>query len=167
MNKKLWILVVVVSTALFLTAGIYAKTVPDVIPLEDPAYEKHTKGIVQFTHGKHQKEYAEQYPDLYTRGCGECHHDKDGKPLTSLKIGDPVQKCIECHKKPGEVSKELKKQWREKKVKKAEQKKIKLEYHAEAYHMNCRGCHKAFNKKYKPKKAPTTCAKCHPKKEKS
>jgi hypothetical protein len=173
MNKKLLILVVVGSAALFLAAGIYAKTVPDVIPLEDPAYKEHTKGVVQFSHGKHQKDYAEQYPDLYKRGCGECHHDKDGKSLTSLKEGDDVQRCIECHTKPSEVPKELKKQWREKAKKankaekkklKAEQKKIEMEYHAEALHENCRGCHKAFNKKYKPKKAPTTCTKCHPKK---
>jgi hypothetical protein len=166
MNKKLLILVVVGCAVVFFAAGIYAKKVADVIPLQDPAYKEHTKGIVQFSHGKHQKEYAEQYPDLYKNGCGECHHDKDGKPLASLKEGEEVQKCIECHTKPGEVSKELKKEWREKKVKQAEQKKIKLEYHAEAYHMNCRTCHKAFNKKYKPKKAPTTCTKCHPKTEK-
>ena len=49
------------------------------------------------------------------------------------------------------------------KYKKAE----KLQWHAEAIHDNCRGCHRAFNKKYKPKKAPTTCTKCHPKKKKS
>ena len=32
-----------------------------------------------------------------TIGCGECHHDKDNKPLNNLKIGDDVQNCIECH----------------------------------------------------------------------
>jgi hypothetical protein len=162
MNKKLLFLVVICCAALFVAAGIYAKTVPDVIPLQDPAYKEHTKGVVQFTHGKHQKDYAKEYPDLYKRGCGECHHDENNKPLTELKEGDPVQRCIECHKKPGEVPKDLKKQWREKKVKKADKKKMEMEYHAEALHDNCRGCHRAFNKKYKPKKAPTTCAKCHP-----
>jgi len=48
-------------------------------------------------------------------------------------------------------------------LKKAEKNKLELEYHAEALHENCKSCHKAFNKKYKPKKAPTTCTKCHPK----
>lgn len=163
MNKKLLVLAVVSCAALFVAAGIYAKTVPDVIPLQDPAYKEHTKGVVQFSHGKHQKDYAKEYPDLYKEGCGVCHHDKDNKPLANLKEGDPVKKCIECHKKPGEVPKDLKKQWREKKLKKAETRKMELEYHAEALHDNCRGCHKEFNKKYKPKKAPTTCAKCHPK----
>ena len=166
MNKKLLILVIVGCAALFVAAGIYAKTIPDVIELNDPAYKVHKKGVVHFEHGKHQKEYAEKYPEFYKNGCGDCHHDKDNKPLSNLKEGDPVQKCIECHKIPSEVPKKLKKEWREKKVKKAEQKKKKLEYHAEALHMNCRDCHKAFNKKYKPKKAPTTCAKCHPKKKK-
>ena len=166
MNKKLLVSVVVSCAALFVAAGIYAKTIPDVIKLQDPAYKEHKKGVVEFTHGKHQKEYAKEYPDLYKNGCGDCHHDKDNKPLSNLKEGDDVQKCIECHKIPSEVPKKLKKEWRKKKVKKAEQKKVKLEYHAEALHINCRDCHKAFNKKYKPKKAPTTCTKCHPKKKK-
>jgi superoxide dismutase len=166
MNKKLLIGVVVGCAALFVAAGIYAETVPKVIKMEDPAYKEHTKGIVEFHHEKHQKEYAKNYPDLYKKGCGECHHDKDNKPLTNLKEGDEVQKCIECHKKPGEVPKDLKKKWREEKIKPAEKKKLELEYQAEAIHDNCRGCHKAFNKKYKPKKAPTTCAKCHPKSKK-
>ena len=167
MNRKFLKISATVGIAiLFVVAGIYAKTVPDMIKLQDPAYEKHKKGIVEFSHGKHQKDYAEQYPDLYKRGCGECHHNEKNEPLTELKEGDDVQRCIECHKIPGEVPKDLKKKWKKDKVKKADQKKIKLEYHAEAYHENCRVCHKSFNKKYKPKKAPTTCTKCHPKKKK-
>jgi len=157
MIKKLLIGVVLGCAALFVAAGIYAKTVPDVIPLEDPAYKEHKKGVVEFTHGKHQKDYAKDYSDLYKNGCGECHHDKDNKPLTNLKEGDDVQKCIECHKIAAEAPKGKKA-----KEKLSKKEKIK-DYHAEALHENCRGCHKKFNKKYKPKKAPTTCAKCHPK----
>jgi hypothetical protein len=156
MNKKLLIGIVVGCAALFVAAGIYAKTAPDVIKLEDPAYKEHKKGVVEFTHGKHQKDYAKEYPDLYKNGCGECHHDEDNKPLSSLKEGDDVQKCIECHKIAGEAPKG-------KKAKKKLSKKEKIkDYHAEALHENCRSCHRAFNKKYKPKKAPTTCSKCHP-----
>jgi len=167
MNKKLLVLVIVVSAALFAAGGIFAKAVPKVIKLEDPAYKEHKKGVVEFTHGKHQKEYAEKYPEFYKNGCGECHHDKDGKPLSSLKEGDDVQKCIECHKIASEVPQKIKKEWKAKKVKKAEKKKKKLEYHAEALHINCRDCHRKYNKKYKPeKKAPTTCTKCHPKTKK-
>jgi hypothetical protein len=166
MNRKLIQISAVVGIAvLFFVAGIYAKSAPDVIKLEDPAYKEHKKGAVEFAHGKHQKEYAKAYPDLYENGCGECHHDENNKPLTGLKDGDDVKRCIECHKIPGEVPKDVKKEWRAKKISKEEQKKKELEYHAEALHENCRGCHKDFNKKYKPKKAPTTCTKCHPKKK--
>jgi hypothetical protein len=142
---------------LFAAGGIFAKAVPEMIKLEDPAYKEHKKGVVDFTHGKHQKEYAKKYPDFYKNGCGECHHDKDNKPLSSLKEGDDVQKCIECHKIASEAPKG-------KKAKKKLSKKEKIkDYHAEALHENCRVCHRKYNKKYKPaKKAPTTCSKCHP-----
>ena len=158
MNKKLLVLVIVVSAAFFAAGGILAKTVPDVIKLEDPAYKEHKKGVVDFTHGKHQKEYAQKYPEFYKNGCGECHHDENNKPLSDLKEGDDVQKCIECHKIAAEAHKG-------KKAKKKLSKKEKIkDYHAEALHENCRGCHRKYNKKYKPaQKAPTTCAKCHPK----
>ena len=158
MNKKLLVLVIVVSAALFAAGGIFAKAVPEIIKLEDPAYKKHKKGVVDFTHGKHQTEYAKKYPEFYKNGCGECHHDEDNKPLSKLKEGDDVQKCIECHKIAAEAPKG-------KKAKKKLSKKEKIkDYHAEALHQNCRGCHRKYNKKYKPKKkAPTTCTKCHPK----
>jgi len=161
MIKKRFLTTVIIGVAiLFVSAGIYAKSAPDVIPLQDPAYEKHKKGVVKFEHKKHWDDYSKQYPEFYPSQCGECHHDKDGKPLTELKDGDDVQKCIECHKTPAEAPKG-------KKAKKKLSKKEKIaEYHAEALHANCKGCHKKFNKKYKPKKAPTTCAKCHPKKKK-
>ncbi len=167
MNKKPLVLMIFVSAALFAAGATLAKKVPDVIRLEDPAYKEHKEGVVEFTHGKHQKEYAEKYPDLYKNGCGECHHDKDNKPLSSLKEGDPVQKCIECHKIADEMPKKLKKEMKKKKASKEEIKKKELEYHAEALHDNCRVCHRKYNKKYKPsEKAPTTCVKCHPKSKK-
>jgi hypothetical protein len=161
MIKKHLITTVIIGVAiLFVSAAIYAKSAPDVIPLQDPAYEKHKKGVVQFEHKKHWNDYSKAYPEFYPSHCGECHHDKDGKPLTKLEDGNDVQKCIECHKIAAEAPKG-------KKAKKKLSKKEKIkEYHAEALHANCRGCHKKFNKKYKPKKAPTTCTKCHPKKKK-
>ena len=159
-KKRLLVFTIIGVATLFIAAGIYAKTVPDVIELNDPAYKEHKKGVVHFEHKKHQDDYVEQYPEFYKNGCGECHHDKDNKPLSSLKEGDDVEKCIECHKIPSEAPKG-------KKAKKKLSKKEKIkDYHAEALHANCKGCHKKFNKKYKPKKAPTTCAKCHPKKKK-
>jgi len=138
----------------FAIGGLQAgKDVSDEFMMENDY--PHKKAIVNFTHKKHSEDYG--------AGCGECHHDADGKPLNDLNMGDDVQKCIECHKKPGEVPKEVKQEWKAKKVKKAEKDKLSREWHAEAIHDNCRDCHKAHNKKTKTKDAPTTCAKCHPK----
>jgi hypothetical protein len=140
----------------FIAAGIYAGTaVPETITMQNKAYEKHTKGIVEFSYKKHVAEYK--------AACGDCHHDDQGKPLTALKEGDNVESCITCHKIPGTVPGELKKEWRETKVPKAEQEKRELEYHAEAVHQNCITCHKDFNKKNNTKAAPVTCTTCHPK----
>ena len=161
-KKHLLVSAIIVIATLCVAAGIYAKAVPEMIKLQDPAYEEHKKGVVDFSHKKHQDDYAKKYPEYYKNGCGECHHNKDGKPLSKLKEGDDVQKCIECHKIPAEAPKG-------KKAKKKLSKKEKIkDYHAEALHANCRGCHKEYNKKYKPKqKAPTTCTTCHPKQKKS
>ena len=155
-RKKLFLSLILVGIACVLMAGgIQAGTqVDDVITLKNPAYEKHTKGIVQFTHKKHATEYGAT--------CGECHHDDKGQPL-DLKEGDDVQNCIECHKIPSQVPKDVKKEWKAKKIKKKEQNKLKLDYHAEAIHMNCIQCHKKWNKENKSKAAPVSCTKCHPK----
>ena len=134
-------------------SGLYAGTeVKDTINMKNKAYKKHTKSIAVFTHKKHIEEYK--------AGCGECHHNEKGEPLKDLKIGDNVKNCIECHNKPGQKPKGKKLTPKE-----------KLEYHAEAIHENCKGCHKKFNKekglKSKDKgAAPTSCKKCHPKKKK-
>lgn len=162
--KKCWLLLVTVTvTILFVGAGLYAGTeVPDMIKLDNPAYEKHTKGIVEFSHKKHAEEYAKNNPDLYKNGCGECHHDDKAKPLADLQAGDDVQSCLECHKDTGKLPKDKKKLSKKEKIK---------QYHKEALHANCKGCHKLYNKKNKlkksdPKAAPNTCKTCHPKKKK-
>lgn len=149
-TKSLMLVLLIVGIAtLFISASIFAgTTVSDVIKMETKGYEKHEKGAVAFSHKKHAEEYK--------AGCGDCHHDAKGKPLANLKAGDKVQSCIECHKKPGEKPKG-------KDVPKLSNKE-ELEYHAEALHKNCQGCHKEFNKKNNSKAAPTTCAKCHAKK---
>ncbi len=148
---------------LFIATGIFAGTeVKDVIRLENKAYKKHKRAIAVFSHRKHQDEYAKKYPEFYNSPCGECHHDKDNKPLVNLKEGDEVQPCIECHKKPAFIT--------GKKAKKLS-KEEKREYHGNALHDNCKSCHKKYNKKFKLKSkskgyAPNTCATCHPKKKK-
>ena len=174
MNKKslLLITMIVGIATLFIAAGIYAGSdeVKDEIPMENKAYKKHEESIHVFTHKKHVKEYAEENPDLYKNGCGECHHEeKDGKsiPLKELKEGDEVKNCIECHKTPEYID--------TKKRKKRGLKKEDLvkEFHANAVHENCQGCHKKYNKKKGLKSkdegfAPTKskCKTCHPKKKK-
>ena len=119
----------------------------DVITMEDPAYQKHKKGIVLFTHKKHVEEYKID--------CGKCHHDKDGVPLIDLKENDKVDTCISCHTKLGQAPRP--------KDKKKLSLKEKLEYHAEAVHENCIKCHKEYNKENDTKAAPSSCSKCHPK----
>jgi len=119
--------------------------IADVVEMNHHAYAKHSKGIVHFSHKKHNVEYK--------LGCGECHHDDKGHALANLKMGDPAKDCIVCHNKTGKAAKGLKG---------AE----KLKYHKNAIHNNCVGCHKAYNKKKKTKAAPSSCGKCHPKKKK-
>lgn len=147
-KSSIWTAVAMGVTLTFLAGGIYAGTkVPDMIEMNSPGYEKHTKGPVAFSHKKHATDYK--------AGCGDCHHDDKGQALTALKEGDDVKKCIECHKKPGEKPKG--------KDAPKLSKKEELEYHAEAMHDNCQGCHKEFKKKNPSSTAPTTCAKCHTK----
>ncbi len=155
MNKKVFLIILTMGfIVLFASVALYAgNVVPDVIKMED-AYE-HTKAIVEFSHKKHVNEYK--------GSCGDCHHDENNKPLSNLKEGDDVKKCIECHSKPGEATKEAKDAWKKDKLKKAEKDKLARQWHAEAIHDNCRGCHQDYNKKNKTKAAPTTCVKCHPK----
>jgi hypothetical protein len=150
MSKRYLLIIAVVGIAsLFLATAIYAgTTVADVVKMENKAYAKHSKGIVTFTHKKHNEEYKND--------CGECHHDANGKPCTGLKLGDEVKNCIECHSNPGTAPKG--------KDAPKLSKEEKIAYHAEAIHANCVGCHKDANKASGTKAAPTSCATCHPKK---
>jgi len=155
-RKSFLIIFAIIGIAIFfITAGLNAGTcVPDMIKMENKAYKKHKKSIVMFSHKKHSVDYK--------AGCGECHHDENNQALDNLKEGDNVQNCIECHKIPGERPKG--------KGAPKLTKKERLQYHAEAIHYNCKGCHKKINKqkglKTKDKgAAPTTCSACHPKKK--
>jgi cytochrome c553 len=158
MNKKGFLIITTIGfIVLFASVALYAGSdVPAVIKMQND-YE-HKKAIVEFSHAKHVTEYK--------GACGDCHHDENNKPLSNLKEGDAVKKCIECHSKPGEVPKAEKDKWKKEKLKKAEKDKLSRQWHAEAVHDNCRSCHKDYNKKNKTKAAPTTCVKCHPKKAK-
>lgn len=152
-KKYLSILGVIAMMTFLLAAGIQAvTTVQDVIKLETTAYENHKEPVVVFSHREHQEKYTQTYPEFFKAGCGECHHDKNNKPLKKLKAGDDVKKCIECHQKASYV-----------KGKKAKglSKKQKLAFHANALHENCKDCHREVNKKTARKTAPVTCKSCH------
>ena len=160
-KKKIFLIVIFVTTTFLLAydglnAGIEVK---DKIKMDNPAYEEHKKGINIFTHKKHATEYQENNPDLFKNGCGECHHDDENEPLNDLKEGDEVQNCIECHQEPA---------YMRGKEARGMTKDQKLEYHANAIHYNCKGCHKLYNNKMHLKSrdegaAPRTCKQCHPK----
>ncbi len=151
MNKKLLTLILAAGIAvIFVTTSLYAGTdFSDTITMDQNKYKKRKKQppkykFIEFAHKKHHEEYK--------ISCGECHHDKDNKPL-DLKAGDNVQNCVECHTKL-------------KKGKKKKGKKKDILVLENAMHGNCIDCHKQVNIKAgdpKGKKgpAPTSCTKCH------
>lgn len=151
MNKKLLTLLLAAGIAvIFVVTGVQAGTeVSETITMDYNDYKKRKKAppkfkFVEFTHKKHAQDYK--------ISCGDCHHDKDGKPL-ELKKGDNVQKCVECHTKLEKPKKD----------KKAAKDIMILE---NAMHQNCITCHKELNKKAGDPKgmkgpAPASCGKCH------
>ncbi len=149
-GKRIFLLLAIVGVAMFLFgASINAKeacAVSDVIEMKNTeAFTKHKMGICMFSHAKH----AAAAPDGYGIACGECHHDKDGKPL-ELKEGDSVQGCMECHEEAGKPKKE-------KGMSKEDWAAMQLEYYYGALHANCIDCHKEGGA------GPVKCAECHPK----
>ena len=147
MRKRFLIVFTVGLSALlfFAVSSLKATDAPETITMDSKIYKKHTKGLVLFSHKKHQ-----EYKGV---GCVDCHHVyKDGK--NTWKEGDPVQKCEECHKETGKVPTEMKK---------AE--KIK-NFHKVAIHENCKGCHKKMiDKNSDVAKKLKKCDGCHPKKK--
>ena len=109
---------------------------PDIVLIDNPDFKVRKKGPVKLEHRKHSEEYK--------IACTECHHDyQDGKNIWTKK--DPVKKCVSCHdpgKKQGDV--------------------IKLQ---NAYHKNCKTCHKKLVKEKRSKTSPfKKCSGCHQKK---
>jgi hypothetical protein len=121
---------------MFIAVGVLtAADVPDEVKIENPGYKSDKKGAVLLSHKKHQVDYKV--------ACIECHHDyKDGKNV--WKEGDPVKKCIECHdtnKKQGKIDKSQ-----------------------NAFHKNCKDCHKEQTKAGKKNAPYKKCNDCHQKK---
>jgi len=136
MKKGLFTLLMVAITALtFVAVGaLTAADVPDEIKIENEGYASDKKGGVKFHHKKHNVDYKV--------ACTDCHHDyKDGK--NAWKEGDPVKKCSGCHN--------------------PEKKEGKVDKLQNAYHKNCKNCHKTLEGKNAPFKK---CNDCHEKKSK-
>ncbi len=155
MSKKLFTLLLAAGIAMVFTAsGIQAGTdVDDVITMKSKLLDaKRKKGpdakkpckLVEFAHKKHHEEYK--------ISCGDCHHDKDGKPLADLKAGDDVQKCEACHTRAKAKTADKTFQGKYKK------KPIDIMHLESAIHENCIGCHKEQGLK-----VGTKCGDCHKK----
>ena len=170
----------------FVAVGVFAGALgPDVVRMESDAYDTHERGIVEFSHNKHVAEYK--------LGCGECHHNEDGEPLDSFKMGENTPSCINCHDldethnvhgEQGCGDCHMDKEGNPIEVMKIQKcvechqtpglaprgltapklsKDQRLEYHGEAIHYNCRNCHRAYNMENNTKAAPVACNACHPK----
>ena len=63
--------------------------------------------------------------------CKTCHHN------VAEDMDPPDKKCHDCHTADSEVTNQ------------------------EAFHGNCRDCHKEYKKEHPDTSAPTSCSKCH------
>ena len=109
---------------------------PDEVAIENEGYKADRKGPVALSHKKHFEEYQVQ--------CNACHHEySDGENV--WKLGDPVKKCIDCHKPVKEEAEglDLKK----------------------AFHDNCKNCHKEAQANGNMNAPSMKCNDCHAKKE--
>ncbi|RJR24311.1 MAG: cytochrome C3 subunit A [Desulfobacteraceae bacterium] len=133
-NKVLGLLTVLLTGVLFIAVGVLtAADVPDKFLIQNEGYAADKKGPVEFTHKKHTADHKV--------ACAECHHVfKDGKNV--WKEGDAVQKCKECHD-PNE-------------------KKGNADKLQNAFHKNCKNCHKDLVEAGKSTAAPfKKCNDCH------
>ena len=139
MKKSRWtLLIAIFAGMLFLSAGVLIAAdvpIPVDITLEGKDYAADKKGPVKFTHQKHEKDFK--------IACTECHHVyKDGKNV--WKQGDKVEKCSACHDPNEKKGKAMKLQ--------------------NAYHKNCKDCHKALKAEDKKTGPFKKCNDCHAKK---
>lgn len=148
MNRRFMTILLVGLTCMFflavgvLTAGEKQK-VSDEIKLQNKGYAKDKKGAVKLTHKKHNVDFK--------IACAECHHVYEGGKNV-WKEGDKVEKCSKCHPIIWEKGK---------KKKKGEAMKLQ-----NAYHKNCKTCHKTLKKEGKKTGPFKKCNKCHEKKKK-
>ena len=128
MKKAMWAPVMITFAGLiFTTVGVpTAADLPDEIIIENRGYKSKKAGPVTFPHLEHAEDFG--------LDCSVCHHVyKDGE--NTWKDDDPVQRCAECHSPL-----------------KMEGKVMRL---PNAYHVNCKGCHK------KTREQKDKCTDCH------
>ena len=90
----------------------------------------------------------------YGAVCGDCHHDRDGRPITSHNP-DTIYACGKCHQKEGLV-------WGP--IAENNTPAINLIAHrANAIHMRCIGCHQSYNNLNRVVRVAESCKTCHAK----
>ncbi|MBW2172867.1 MAG: cytochrome c3 family protein [Deltaproteobacteria bacterium] len=145
MKRSMLVLAVAAMSVVFLFAVVNAtQECAETMTMESKLFPTHKKGLVTFTHKKHNVDYK--------IACADCHHVyTDGK--NTWKEGDAVQKCDACHSEAkAATGKDAPKMSKKEKIQK---------YYYSAIHENCAGCHKALKKEAKPT-GPTSCKECHP-----
>jgi hypothetical protein len=137
-KRSFTLVIIVLFGVLFLTVGLLiAADVPDVIMIDSQGYARDIKGPVKLSHKKHVEEYKAV--------CTECHHEFNEKGENTWKEGAPVKKCGACHDPKAKQGKVMKLQ--------------------NAFHRNCKNCHKSYVKDHADSKAPyRKCNDCHEKK---
>lgn len=138
MMRKRALLLLAFMAGFMLMVGVYATAtdVPDDIMIQNEGYKTNKKGPVPLSHKKHSVDYK--------IACTECHHEyEDGKNV--WEEGKPVQKCAACH---------------DPMAKKGNTDKLQ-----NAYHKNCKNCHKELAAADPEIKVPyKKCNECHEKK---
>lgn len=127
-----WLFVLTAATT------VTAQPDEDVLELNSSIIEVHTRPVVQFSHTVHLDDYAIE--------CSQCHHVYQGGENV-WQDDDPVKKCQECHNDPT-TKNELR----------LPAKTLNLKW---AFHRNCIGCHREYNKENNVEAAPVKCQNCH------
>ena len=146
-NRFIILFTAILTGLIFFTVGTLIaadkQVAPDEIMIENKGYKKDKKRPVHLTHKKHTDPTKDKG---YGVACADCHHVyKDGKNV--WKEGDHVDKCSKCH----DISKNTKENG---------VKVVKLQ---NAYHKNCKNCHKALKKEGKETGPFKKCNGCHKK----
>ncbi len=130
-RKGFWSVTILFASLAFFTGSILHAQ-PDKIVLDhSKAFGNKGRSSVPFPHGRHIESGI---------ACKDCHHVyENGKNVldeTKLEEGNQQIRCSACHRANSRPDLE------------------------EAFHEQCRGCHKQFLKE-KKKTGPRFCGECH------